>query len=121
MRAAHDVHLGEQGRLFQVAVGDSSVRVRARDDLGLDVRRERVSPYMARSRVVEVDPSHAGLACVCGSEQGGFLGHYFGQVRGAPAQVGTQPFEGVKAVAHWVGDAYAVFACLVEGPLQGAE
>lgn len=121
MGAGHQVDLGENAGLFQVAVGDGPVEVFEGDQVSLDVSRERVAPDVALAGVVEVDASHAGLGCVRGSQEGRFLWHHFGEVSRSAAKVGGQAGEGGEAVTHEGGDADPVAGCLVLGPLQGAE
>jgi hypothetical protein len=68
-----DGHLGQQSRLFEVAVGDSSRGVCLRHELGLDVFREWKPPDVPLSRGIEVDPPMpTSAASVAPTKDGGW-------------------------------------------------
>jgi hypothetical protein len=75
-----DGDLGEQSRLLEVAVGDSSGGIRLRHELGLDVVRERKSPDVPLPRGIEVDSSHANFGRVRRPNEGRSLGDHFSEV-----------------------------------------
>jgi hypothetical protein len=75
-----DGDLGEQSRLFEVAVGDSSGRICLRHELGLDVVREWKSPDVPLPRGIEVDSSHADFGRVSCPNEGRSLGNHFCKV-----------------------------------------
>jgi len=59
--------LSKQSRMFEVTVGDATMRIDLGHEVFLHVFRERVSPDVSLSRVVEVDSPHAGLGSVGGT------------------------------------------------------
>lgn len=85
MAVRHDVRLGKQGGVFQVAVGDAAVGIFGCDEVCLDVVREGHSPVVALAGVVEVHSSHSSAGSVGGPDERGFLRHQFRQVSGAGA------------------------------------
>jgi hypothetical protein len=66
---SHDISLGNEACVFQIAVGDVARGIGGADEGCLDVRWEGMSPVVPLARVVEVDASHASLGSVCGSNQ----------------------------------------------------
>jgi hypothetical protein len=80
MVMADDGYLGEQARLFEVAVSELSRRVRLQDESGLDVIREQKPPDVPLPQSVEVDASHADFGVVRGSQERWCLGDNFRQV-----------------------------------------
>lgn len=95
----HHVQLGKHARLLKVTVGDVAGRVGGRDEAGLDVGREGVSPVVALPSVVEVDAAHAGPGRVSGPQQRGPLGHQLREMGRPGAEAGCQAAKGVKAGA----------------------
>jgi hypothetical protein len=71
----HDVELGQEGRLLEVAVGDMPSGVVGAHQGGLHIRGKRVSPVVAVPMVVEVHATHARAGGVSGAEQRRLLGH----------------------------------------------
>lgn len=118
---SHDVGLGDESGVFQVAVGDVPGGVGRADQGGLHVRGKGVSPVVALPSVIEVHAAHAGSGRVSGTEKGGKLWHYLGKVCGSGAQAGGQPTEGVNVAVHEGGETDPVVGGLVLGDLQGAE
>jgi hypothetical protein len=117
----HDIGLGQNGRVFQVAVGDAAMGVGRGDQIGLDVSREGVSPVVALAGVVEEDATHASPSCIGGANEGGRLGDELGDVGGARAKAGCQSTEGGQAGMNEGVEPDPVVAGLVLSPLQGAE
>jgi hypothetical protein len=85
MGGGHEGDLSEEARLFQVTVGDGAGEVVSGDQLGGHFGGEGVAPDIGPILGVEVDSSHAHLGGVGGSQERGFLGDNFGEVRGAVA------------------------------------
>ena len=73
MRVGHKSRLGSESRLLQVTIRDSSSRVVERDQVPLDVLRERKSPDKGFSLMVEEDSAHAHLGSISRSQEGRFL------------------------------------------------
>ena len=67
--------LGQQGSLLQVAVGDASMGVVGRHELGLDGFREGEPPDAALACGVVENPAHAGFCGIGGANEGWVLRH----------------------------------------------
>ena len=78
MAMGHDVHLSQQARVFQVAVGDISCWVGGRHKASLDFGWEGLPPYICRSFAVKVHSTHARLGCVSGAQESRLLRDYLG-------------------------------------------
>ena len=74
--------------MLEVAVGDLATRVVLRDEVGLDVVRERKAPDVGLLMVVEVDTTHSSFGSVGGSQECRCLWDDLGQVSGSLAQTG---------------------------------
>lgn len=94
MGDSHETHLGEQSRVFQVAVGGAARRVVCRDQVLLHVVGERVSPDVPLLGRVEVHTTHAGPCGVRGAQEGRRLWNYLGEVCGPVAEVCCQRRKG---------------------------
>jgi hypothetical protein len=122
MMVTNDGDLGEQSRLFEVAIGaDLSGRVRLRHELGLDVVWEWKWPDVPLSRGIEVDPSHAGFGRVSGSNEGRSLGYHFCEVGWPFTEAGRQGGECGNVVLQAFVELDPVSFGLSQGELQGAE
>lgn len=95
----HDVKLGQEGSLLQVAVGDVAREVVGGHEGVLHVLRERKAPVEALPGVVEVNAAHARTCGVSGAEQHGVLGNQLRQVSGACAEAGGEACEGIDVAA----------------------
>jgi hypothetical protein len=105
--------------LLQVTVCDVASGILGADQVSLHVGWEGVSPAVGALPVmVEVHSTHASSGRIGGSQQGGLLGHQFGQASGAGSQAGGQPAKGIQVGAHERGDAHSVVSGLVLGHLK---
>ena len=59
--------MGKHSRLFEVAVGDGPVQVFVRDQVGLNIGVEGMSPKVGVSVAVEEDATHALASSVGGT------------------------------------------------------
>ena len=94
----YQVNLGEEARLFEVAVGDGTLRVVEGYEAALDIRRESLAPDVG-SPEGEVDATHARFGRVGGTQETRILGDNLGEVLGWPgAQAGGKAGEGREVV-----------------------
>ena len=61
MVVSHEGGLGKQTSLLKVAVGDVALGVVGRDQPGLDLSRERLTPKVALAGAIVVDTSHTSF------------------------------------------------------------
>ena len=121
MTVSNESGLGQQSRVLQVTVRDTAVGIYLGHEVCLNVFREGMAPDVPLSRVVVVDPTHAGFGRVSRAEEGGRLWHDLCEVRGAVAEAGCERGEGIDVGAETGGDADTIPVGLVEGQLEGAE
>ena len=74
----HDVRLSNEGRLFQVTVGDVASGVVGAYQGGSHVRGKWVMPVVTSPGVVKVHPAHARTGCISGPQESGLLRHDLG-------------------------------------------
>ena len=72
--------------MLEVTIRDGSFRVVRGHQTGGDLVWERLAPEEGVSIGVEVDASHSHLGRVRGSQEGRFLGHDLGEMRGPVAE-----------------------------------
>ena len=113
--------LDQHSRLFEVAVGDGSVQVFVRDQVGLNIGVEGMSPKVGVSVAVEEDATHALASSVSGAQDDWVLGDDLGEVDGSLTQAGGQTSELEEVLVDQLGDADSVSVGLVEGLLEAAE
>ena len=118
---SHEVHLAEETRVLEVAVGDGAGGVVGGHEAPLDVGRERVAPEVALAGVVEVHPAHACLGGVGAPEEAGVLRDNFGEEGGPVFKAGREAGEGVDVEPEVAVDAHSVPLGTLEGQLEGAE
>ncbi len=83
MGGTHEVDLGQETGLFEVAVGDGAARVVEGNKAALHVGGEWGPPDVGVAVGVEVDAAHAWLGGVRGPEQARVLRDDLGQVGGS--------------------------------------
>ena len=98
MEVSDDAELGEDPRVFQVAVRDGSRGVVDAHQALLDFSGEGHAPQVGLAARVKVDSAHSRFCCVGGSKEGGLLRDNFCQVRGALTEAGSELRESVEVV-----------------------
>ena len=80
---SHEGGLSQETGLLKVAVGDVTPGVVGRDQPGLDLSRERLTPKVALAGAIVVDTPHSRFCRISGAQEGRLLRHDLGKVGGA--------------------------------------
>ena len=80
MEVSHEGGLGQETGLLEVAVGDVTPGIVGRDQPGLDLSRERLTPKVALAGAIVVDTSHTSFRRISGAQEGRLLRHDLGKV-----------------------------------------
>ena len=115
------VELGQDRRLFEVAVGDRASRIGGGDDSVLHRCWERVAPDVALTGGIEVDPAHADFCRVGGSQEGRKLWDQLREVCRPGAEAGRQASELMEVVTEMAVDPDPVGPGAVQGCLHDAQ
>ena len=111
---SHEGGLSQETGLLKVAVGDVTPGVVGRDQPGLDLSRERLTPEVALAGAVVVNTPHPCLCRIRGAQEGRLLRHDLGKVGGAVREAGCEGGQSVDVRTEAFGDADAAILAAVQ-------